>query len=176
MVVLLAAWLLGIQPGSTQIATIPQAPAVVLQVTMPSGSVNRLTIPSGKHGSVGTVNGPGLDLSPALKDDGTVEVTVTPFAWDPATGSVTSGVPEQRVLQAGDTAGFSNGAFQVAVKWLGTVAPAVPSGASATDAGAERCCVACGSEVVCGCAVVTPCGDCSVAACSGQGGSIKRVE
>jgi hypothetical protein len=176
MVMLLAAWLLATQMGTGQNVMVSAPPGVVLEVTMPSGSVNRLTIRSGAHGSVGTVNGPGLDVSPTLRDDGSLEIVVTPVAWDPATNCLTTGDAERQVLRPGQTTGFSEATFPIAVKWLGTVAPAVPSGASAADAGAERCCVACGSEVLCGCAVVTPCGDCAVAACSGQGGSIKHEE
>jgi hypothetical protein len=111
-----------------------------------------------------------------LKDDGTVEITVTPVAWDPATGSVTSGVPEQRVLQAGDTAGFSNGTFQVAVKWLGTVSTTAPAGSTTADDSVKRCCVACGSEIVCGCRVETPCGDCCAVSCGCQGGNASPVD
>lgn len=175
MVMLLAAWLLGIQAGSAQNVTVSPPPGVVLQVTMPSGSVNRLTIPSGKHGSVGTVNGPGLDLSPTLNDDGTVEVTVTSLAWDPATNSLTTGDAERQVLRPGQTARFSEATFPIAVKWLGTVSTAASSGSASADDSVERCCVACGSEVVCGCAVVTPCGDCCALSCGCQGGSVKRI-
>jgi hypothetical protein len=135
-----------------------------------------LTIPSGKHGSVGTVNGPGLDLSPTLKDDGTVEITVTPLAWDPATGSVTRGVPEQQLLQPGDTAGFANATFPIAVKWLGTVSTTASSGSTSADDSGERCCVACGSEIVCACRVQTPCGDCCAVSCGCDGGSASPVD
>lgn len=176
MVMLLAAWLLATQMGAGQNVLVSAPPGVVLEVTMPSGSVNRLTIPSGKHGSVGTVNGPSLDLSPTLRDDGSLEIVVTPVAWDPATNSLTTGDAERQVLRPGQTTGFSEATFPIAVRWLGTVAPAVPSGASAADAGAERCCVACGSEVVCGCAVVTPCGDCSAPSCGNDNGGVKRVQ
>ncbi len=176
MMMLVAAWLLGIQAGPTQNATIPQAPAVVLQVTMPSGSVNRVTIPSGKHGSVGAVNGPGLDLAPTLKEDGSLELVVTPIAWDPATGSVTSGVPERQVLQAGETAAFANATFPIAVKWLETVSTTASSGSTTAGDSVERCCVACGSEIVCGCRVVTPCGDCCAVSCGCQDGSASQVE
>ena len=48
MVVLLAVWLLGIQMGSGQDATILQPPAVVLQVTMPSGP-SRWRLPPGRR-------------------------------------------------------------------------------------------------------------------------------
>ncbi len=176
MVILLAAWLVGIQAGSGQNVMVSPPPGVVLEVTMPSGSVNRLTIPSGKHGSVGTVNGPGLDLSPTLKDDGTVEVAVTPLTWDPATYRFASGTAERQVLQSGETAAFPNGPFAIAVKWLGTVPVATPAGSATTDQATQRCCVVCGSEVVCGCAVVTPCGDCCAASCGCQDGSMKRIE
>lgn len=175
MLVLLAAWLLGIQAGSTQNATVPQAPAVVLQVTMASGSVNRLTIPSGKHGSVGAVNGPGLDLAPILKEDGSLEFVATPIAWDLATGSFTSGDPERVILQPGDTAALGRATFPIAVKWLGTVSATSPAGSSAIDGSPEQCCVVCGTEVICACAVVTPCGDCCATSCGCQDGSVKRI-
>lgn len=176
MVLLFAAWLLGIQGGTGQSATVLPPPAVVLQVTMPGGSVNRLTIPSGKHGSIGSVLGPTLDLSPTVKEDGSLEITVTPVGWDPATGSVVSGTAERQVVQPGETASFATAAFPIVVKWLGTVASAAPSGSSAGEDRAERCCVICDSVVFCACAVVTPCGDCAVAGSSGQNGSTRRVE
>ncbi len=161
--------------GTGQNVMVSPPPGIVLRVTMPSGTINRLTVPSGKHGSVGVVNGPGLDLSPTLNDDGTVEITVTPLAWDPATNSFTTGDAERQVLRPGQTTSFSEATFPITVKWLGTVATAVLSGASAAGAGGERCCVACGSEVVCGCAVVTPCGDCCAASCGCPDGSVKRM-
>jgi hypothetical protein len=176
MVLLLAAWLLGIQGGTGQSATVLPAPAMVLQVTMPSGSVNRLTIPAGKHGSVGSVAGPTLDLSPTLKEDGSLEITVTPVGWDPATGSLVSGTAERQVVQPGETANFATAPFPIAVKWLGTVATGAPTGSSAGDAGAERCCLICDSVVFCACAVVTPCGDCCAESCGCQGGGTSLTQ
>ena len=133
MVLLLAAWLLGIQGGTGQNVTVLPPPGVVLEVTMPSGSVNRLTIPSGKHGSIGSVLGPTLDLSPTVKEDGSLEITVTPVGWDPATSSVVSGTPERQVVQPGETTSFVMAPFPIVVKWLGTVASAAPSGSSIGD-------------------------------------------
>lgn len=176
MMMLLAAWLLGIQVGTGQNTGVPSAPAVVLQVTMPSGRVSRLTVPPGKRGSVGSVLGPSLDLSPTLRDDGSLELVVTELVWDPTTDSLASKNVERQVVQAGETAAFPNGDFPIAVKWLGTVAVTVPAWSVTPDADSDRCCVVCGSEVICGCAVVTPCGDCSLASCGCQDGSIKRIE
>lgn len=176
MVTLVAAWLLSTQAGSGQITASLQAPAVILQVTMPSGTVNRLTIQSGKHGSVGIVNGPALDLSPTLNDDGTVEVTVTPLTWDGGANGFASGTLDAQVLRTGESVAFANGPFVIEVKWVGTVSPA---GADASAAGAdpaERCCVICGSDVICGCVVVTPCGNCCSGSCGCPDGSVKRSQ
>lgn len=168
---LLAASLLGVQGGTGQSATALPAPAVVLQVTMPSGSVSRLTTRSGMHGSVGSVLGPTLDLSPTLTGDGRLEITVTPVAWDPATGSLApSGTAERQVIRPGETARFADASFPIVAKWLGTVSMAASAGPSTGDEGAERCCVICGSEVACACAVITACGDCCSTACSCQDG------
>jgi hypothetical protein len=176
MVMLLAAWLLGIQAGSGQNVIVSPPPGVVLEVTMPSGSVNRLTIPSRKHGSVGAVNGPGLDLAPTLKEDGSLELVVTPIAGDPATGSFTSADLEREVLRPGDTAAFGKATFPIAVKWLETVSTTASSGSRRAGDSVERCCVACGSEIVCGCRVVTPCGDCCAVSCGCQDGSASPVD
>ena len=170
MVALLAAWLMGMQIGAGQNAFVSPAPAVVLQVTMPSGAVNRLTIASGGHGSVGAVLGPTVDLSPTLRDDGTLEIVATPVAWNPATSRLSTGDAERQLLRPGETASLAHGTFPISVKWLGSVATAAPAGSSGNDPGPERCCIACGSEVVCGCAVVTPCGDCCATSCGCQGG------
>lgn len=176
MGMLLAASLLGVQGGTGQSAAALPAPAVVLQVTMPSGSVSRLTIRSGMHGSVGSVLGPTLDLSPTLTGDGRLEITVTPVAWDPATGSLAaSGTAERQVVRPGETTRFADASFPIVAKWLGTVPVAAPAGASTGDEDAERCCVICGSEVTCACEVITPCGDCCSTNCSCQdGGSPSR--
>jgi hypothetical protein len=167
MGMLLAASLPGVQGGTGQSAAARPAPAVVLQVTMPSGSVSRLTIRSGMHGSVGSVLGPTLDLSPTLMGDGRLEIAVTPVAWDPATGSLAaSGTTERQVVRPEDTARFADTNFPIVVKWLGTAPVTGSAGASTGDEDAERCCVICGSEVTCACEVITPCGDCCSSTCS----------
>jgi hypothetical protein len=176
MVLLLAAWLMGFQPGTSQNATALSAQAVLLQVTMPSGSVNRLTIQVGKHGSVGAVGGPSLDLSPALNDDGSLALAVTPTVWDAATQSFSIGEPERAGLRIGEAASFARDLFPITVKWLETKTAAAPGGASPAGTEADRCCVVCNSEVTCGCAVVTPCGNCCVEPCPCQNGSVKRFE
>ncbi len=170
MMMLLAAWLLTIQAGTAQGTAVATTPAVVLKVTMPSGSVNRLTIRSGKHGWVGAANGPGLDVVPSLKDDRSLELVVSPLAWDPATGSFTSGGPERQILQLGDTTAFGRATFPIAVEWLGTVSTTAPLDSTSDDEGAERCCVACDSEILFGRHVETPCGACCAGSCDGEGG------
>jgi hypothetical protein len=169
---LLAASFLGVQGGTSQSAAALPEPAVVLQVTMPSGSVSRLTIRSGMHGSVGLVLGPTLNLSPTLTGDGSLEIAVTPVAWDPSTGSlVANGTTERRVVRPGETARFADASFPIVAKWMGTTPVTAWTGASSGDEDAERCCVICGSEVTCACEVITPCGDCCSATCSCEDGS-----
>ena len=172
----LAAWLLSVQVGTSQTTVVPAAPAVVLQVTMPSGSVSRLTILSGKHGSVGRVSGPSLDLSPTLKDDGSLEIVVTTWVRDRATNFLVTSDIERQVLQAGEAARFAAAIFSIEVMWSGTVAMAGSTPSSAPAADRARCCVVCGSEVTCACAVVTPCGDCCAVSCGCQDGAVKRYE
>ena len=174
MVLLLAAWLMGCQSGTSQDATALFAPAVVLQVTMPSGSVNRLTIPVGKHGSVGAVLGPSLDLSPVLNDDGTLEIVVSPVVWDAATGSFLRGEPERKAVQLGEAWRFASASFPITVKWLRTVAEPTSGASPLAGPDAGRCCVVCGSDVVCACAVSTPCGDCCTESCPCQRGDVER--
>src|SRR5512140_3562870 len=176
MVIALAVWLLGIQGAAGQNSVAPPVPGVVLEVTMPSGSVNRLTIVSGKHGSVGAVNGPNLDLAPTLRDDGSLELTVTAVIWDSTTNSTSTLEAEQHVLRLDETAGFADGTFPISVKWIGTVAMSAAAGSAITGSDADRCCVVCGSELTCGCHVVTPCGDCCGASCGCQDGRIKGGE
>lgn len=176
MVLLLAAWLMGFQPGTGQNATALSTQAVVLQVTMPSGSVNRLTIPVAKHGSVGAVLGPSLDLSPVLNDDGTMAIVVTPIVWDAATNSFSGGGPERATLRIGEAASFARDLFPITVRWAEMKTTSTPGGASTAGTDADRCCVVCNSDVICGCAVVTPCGNCCVEPCPCQSGSVKRFE
>ncbi len=176
MLLVVAAWLIGLQVGIGQDAVMPTAPAVVLQVTMPSGSVNRLTVAPGRHGSVGSVSGPRLDLKPALKDDGSLEIVVTTCVRDAATGTLVANDVERQVVQPGDVARFAASVFPIEVKWLATVA--VPASGQPATAGpdGDRCCVVCGADVTCGCEVITPCGDCCVGTCGCQDGGIKRLE
>jgi hypothetical protein len=99
-----------------------------------------------------------------------------PLAWDPATGSFTSGEIERHVLQPGDTATFGKATFPIAVRWLETTSTTPPSDSTGADDGIEPCCVVCGPQVLCGCAVVTPCGNCCTGSCSCQDGVVKRFD
>jgi hypothetical protein len=175
MVMLLAAWLLGLQAGTNQGTAVASAPGIVLEVAMPSGSVVQVTIPAGQRGSVGSLSGPGLDLFPALGDDGRLEIVVAGRAWDPAAGSFVTRTVQRQVVDAGGTAVFGDGIFPVRVKWAATAAVTGPGQPAAPD-DADRCCVVCGSEVVCGCRVIAPCGDCCTASCACSDGSARRLD
>lgn len=174
MLIAIALWLFGVQAGTGQSAGTPSVPAVVLQVTLPAGSVVQVTVPPGKIGSVGSVLGPRLDLSPSLSEDGSLELGVTAVIWDPATNTTSSLDAGRQVVRQGDTARFADGIFPIGVKWMGTVMTPALTGPSTAGSDTDRCCVVCGSVMTCGCRVVTPCGDCCGASCACQDGSIRR--
>ena len=131
---------------------------IVLRVTTAEGTPAQLTVLNGGLARVARAGGPVVGLTTVLRD-GWLELVVSVITKDAATGNEAIAQVARLRLELNLTVHIDQGDASFDVSWLATLPAAVTSPTPSID-DCTSCCVTCGSDTYCGCAVQTECGSC----------------
>ena len=131
--------------------------AVELRMRRDDAPVARIRVLNGKAARVTLQGGRSLALTPSVRE-GWVELLIEEL--EEGGGVVPRSFELGRYgLERGVPVRVSVVPVPFDVEWSGTFTPG-ESGVNRPDAPCSRCCVVCGGDMFCGCAVETPCGTC----------------
>ena len=131
---------------------------VVLRILTAGGTPAKLTAQNGGLVRVAKAGKPILGLTPTLRD-GRVDLYLSVITKDPATGNEGIRQIDRLRLDQHTVVSVSEAGISFEIEWLETLPPpAMQPDAYATNC--TTCCVTCGPDTYCGCAVETECGYC----------------